>query len=108
MTPPNPRLRSAAWFGATGKQGFLHRAVKRMIGLPDHAFDGRPIIGICNTWSELNPCNGLLRDLAEHVKHGVWEAGGVPLEFPVTSLGEDTMRPTTMLLRNLVSMDVEE
>jgi L-arabonate dehydrase len=108
MTPSNPRLRSAAWFGATGKQGFLHRAVQRMIGLPDHAFDGRPIIGICNTWSELNPCNGLLRDLAEHVKHGVWEAGGVPLEFPVTSLGEDTMRPTTMLLRNLVSMDVEE
>jgi len=79
-----------------------------MIGLPDHSFDGRPIIGICNTWSELNPCNGRLRELAEHVKHGVWEAGGVPLEFPVTSLGEDTMRPTTMLLRNLASMDVEE
>jgi dihydroxy-acid dehydratase len=79
-----------------------------MIGLPDHAFDGRPIIGICNTWSELNPCNGLLRDLAQHVKHGVWEAGGVPLEFPALSLGEDTMRPTTMLLRNLASMDVEE
>jgi L-arabonate dehydrase len=108
MTPPNSKLRSAIWFGAAGKQGFLHRAVQRMIGLPEHAFDGRPIIGICNTWSELNPCNGLLRDLAEHVKHGVWEAGGVPLEFPVTSLGEDTMRPTTMLLRNLVSMDVEE
>jgi L-arabonate dehydrase len=108
MTAPELRLRSAAWFGATGKQGFLHRAVQRMMGLPDHVFDGRPIIGICNTWSELNPCNGQLRDLAEHVKHGVWEAGGVPLEFPVTSLGEDTMRPTTMLFRNLASMDVEE
>src|SRR5262249_6881130 len=65
-------------------------------------------IGICNTWSELNPCNGSLRQLAEHVKYGVWEAGGVPLEFPVMSLGEDTMRPTTMLFRNLLSMDVEE
>jgi dihydroxy-acid dehydratase len=82
--------------------------VQRAIGLPENAFDGRPIIGICNTWSELNPCNGLLRDVAQHVKHGVWEAGGVPLEFPALSLGEDTMRPTTMLLRNLASMDVEE
>jgi len=77
-------------------------------GLPDHVFDGRPIIGICNTWSELTPCNAGLRNLAEGVKRGVWEAGGVPLEFPVMSLGETQMKPTAMLFRNLLSMDVEE
>jgi dihydroxy-acid dehydratase len=77
-------------------------------GLPDHLFDGRPVIGICNTWSELTPCNAHFRRLAEHVKRGVYEAGGFPLEFPVMSLGETLMRPTTMLFRNLVSMDVEE
>jgi dihydroxy-acid dehydratase len=77
-------------------------------GLPQHLFDGRPVIGICNTWSELTPCNGHFRELADHVKRGVYEAGGFPLEFPVMSLGETLMRPTTMLFRNLVSMDVEE
>jgi L-arabonate dehydrase len=77
-------------------------------GLPDHLFDGRPVIGICNTWSELTPCNAHFRKIADHVKRGVYEAGGFPLEFPVMSLGETLMRPTTMLFRNLVSMDVEE
>jgi dihydroxy-acid dehydratase len=77
-------------------------------GLPSHLFDGRPVIGICNTWSELTPCNAHFRELAERVKRGVYEAGGFPLEFPVMSLGETLMRPTTMLFRNLVSMDVEE
>jgi len=77
-------------------------------GFPDHAFDGRPIIGICNTWSELTPCNSSLRDLAEGVKRGVWEAGGFPVEFPVMSLGETQMKPTAMLFRNLLAMDVEE
>jgi dihydroxy-acid dehydratase len=79
-----------------------------MRGYPPDVFDGRPIIGICNTWSELTPCNAHFRDLAERVKRGVWECGGLPLEFPVTSLGETNIRPTAMLLRNLVSMDVEE
>ena len=77
-------------------------------GYPHHLFDGRPVIGICNTWSELTPCNAHFRDLAEHVKRGVYEAGGFPLEFPVMSLGERNMRPTAMLFRNLASMDVEE
>jgi L-arabonate dehydrase len=76
--------------------------------MPADVFDGRPVIGICNTWSELTPCNAHFRDLAEHVKRGVWEAGGLPFEFPVTSTGETSVRPTAMLFRNLVSMDVEE
>lgn len=80
----------------------------RKQGLPDDVFDGRPVVGICNTWSELTPCNAHFRLIAERVKQGVWEAGGLPLEFPVTSLGESNMRPTAMLFRNLVSMDVEE
>jgi L-arabonate dehydrase len=79
-----------------------------MRGYPEDVFDGRPVIGICNTWSELTPCNAHFRDLAERVKRGVWEAGGFPLEFPVMSLGETNIRPTAMLYRNLVSMDVEE
>ena len=99
-------LRSAAWFARSDKDGFIHRSWMR--GYPPDVFDGRPIIGICNTWSELTPCNAHFRDLAERVKRGVWEAGGFPLEFPVTSLGETNIRPTAMLLRNLVSMDVEE
>ena len=99
-------LRSAAWFASTDKNGFIHRSWMR--GYPDDVFDGRPVIGICNTWSELTPCNSHFRELAERVKRGVWEAGGFPLEFPVTSLGETNIRPTAMLLRNLVSMDVEE
>ena len=77
-------------------------------GVPDHEFDGRPVIGICNTWSELTPCNAHFREIAESVRIGVYEAGGFPVEFPVTSPGEPIMRPTTMLFRNLASMDVEE
>ena len=99
---------SAAWFGKQDKDGFIHRSWMRNQGLPADVFDGRPVIGICNTWSELTPCNAHLRTLAEHVKRGVWEAGGLPLEFPVMSIGESNMRPTAMLFRNLVSMDVEE
>ena len=107
MAAEQGKLRSADWFGREDKGGFIHRSwMKR--GLPEHEFDGRPVIGICNTWSELTPCNIHFRDLAEAVKRGVYEAGGLPVEFPVTSLGEPIMRPTTMLFRNLASMDVEE
>src|SRR6266446_576752 len=88
--------RSAAWFGRRDKDGFIHRSWMKNQGLPDDVFDGRPVIGICNTWSELTPCNAHLRDLAERVKRGVWEAGGLPLEFPVMSTGETNMRPTAM------------
>jgi dihydroxy-acid dehydratase len=102
------KYRSAAWFGPADRDGFIHRSWMKNQGFPDDAFDGRPVIGICNTWSELTPCNAHFRELAEYVKRGVWEAGGFPLEFPVTSLGETLMRPTTMLFRNLASMDVEE
>ncbi|MEM7529859.1 MAG: IlvD/Edd family dehydratase [Pseudomonadota bacterium] len=104
----NGKLRSQAWFGGRDKTGFLHRTWMRNHGLTDEAFDGRPIIGICNTFSELTPCNAHFRELAEKVKRGVWQAGGVPLEFPVMSLGESNMRPSAMLFRNLASMDVEE
>src|SRR5579872_6819487 len=102
------KLRSAAWFGLQNRDGFIHRSWMKNQGLPDHLFDGRPVIGICDTWSELTPCNAHFRRIAEYVKRGVYEAGGFPLEFPVMSLGETLMRPTTMLFRNLVSMDVEE
>ena len=101
-------LRSRDWFGRTGKDGFIYRAWMKNQGLPSHEFDGRPVIGICNTWSELTPCNAHFRELAESVKHGVYEAGGFPVEFPVMSLGETLIKPTAMLYRNLVSMDVEE
>lgn len=104
----NRRLRSAEWFEGTGKNAFMYRSWMKSQGFPDDAFDGRPVIGICNTWSELTPCNAHLRDIAERVRRGVLEAGGLPLEFPVTSLGESVLRPTAMLLRNLASMDVEE
>jgi L-arabonate dehydrase len=102
------RYRSAAWFAKKDKDGFVHRSWMRNQGLPDHVFDGRPVIGICNTWSELTPCNAHFRQIADYVKRGVWEGGGLPLEFPVMSLGEGNIRPTAMLFRNLVSMDVEE
>ncbi|NBB98343.1 MAG: dihydroxy-acid dehydratase [Alphaproteobacteria bacterium] len=105
MTKPR---RSQNWYGKLDKDGFIHRSWMKNQGFPDHAFDGRPIIGICNTWSELTPCNSGLRLLAEAVKRGVWEAGGFPVEFPVTSLGETQMKPTAMLFRNLLAMDVEE
>jgi dihydroxy-acid dehydratase len=99
-------LRSQAWFSGQDRNAFIHRSWMR--GFPADEFDGRPVVGICNTFSELTPCNAHLRDLAEHVKRGVWEAGGLPLEFPVTSLGETNIRPTAMILRNLASIDVEE
>jgi len=102
------KLRSSAWFGGTGKNAWMHRSWMKNQGIPDDMFDGKPVIGICNTFSELTPCNAHLRQLAEHVKRGVYEAGGLPLEFPVMSLGESNLRPTAMLFRNLASMDVEE
>lgn len=101
-------LRSHNWFLREGPAGFGYRSRLKNQGTPDHMFDGRPVIGICNTWSELTPCNAHLRILAEQVKRGVIEAGGFPMEFPVMSLGETVMKPTTMLYRNLMSMDVEE
>ena len=102
------KRRSSLWYGNKDRDGFIHRSWMKNQGFPDNAFDGRPIIGICNTWSELTPCNSSLRDLAEGVKRGVWEAGGFPVEFPVVSLGETQMKPTAMLFRNLLAMDVEE
>jgi L-arabonate dehydrase len=101
-------LRSRGWFGKSGKDGFIYRAWMKNQGYPADEFEGRPVIGICNTFSELTPCNGHFRELAESVKRGVWEAGGFPLEFPVMSLGETLIKPTAMLYRNLASMDVEE
>lgn len=102
------KLRSGNWFGRSGKDGFIYRAWMKNQGIPDYEFNDKPIIGICNTWSELTPCNGHFRELAEAVKKGILEAGGYPLEFPVMSLGETLMKPTAMLYRNLASMDVEE
>ena len=102
------KRRSHAWYGGKDRDGFIHRSWMKNQGFPDHAFDGRPIIGICNTWSELTPCNSGLRGLDEGVRRGVWEAGGFPVEFPVMSLGETQMKPTAMLFRNLLAMDVEE
>jgi L-arabonate dehydrase len=102
------KLRSQEWYGRQDKMGFLYRSWMKNQGYPHDLFNGRPVIGICNTWSELTPCNGHFRELAEFVKRGVWEAGGFPLEFPVMSLGETQLRPTAMLFRNLASMDVEE
>lgn len=100
--------RSSEWFGKKGKMGFLYRSWMKNQGIPDDMFDGRPVIGICNTWSELTPCNAHLRDIAEAVKKGVLEAGGFPVEFPIMSLGETLLKPTAMLFRNLASMDAEE
>ena len=103
-----PSRRSQEWFGGTGRNGFIHRSWMRNQGFAPDVFDGRPVIGIATTWSELTPCNAHLRAVAEAVKRGVWEAGGLPLEFPVMSLGEPMMRPTTMLYRNLLAMEAEE
>ena len=102
------RFRSGDTYGKLDRDGFIHRSWMKSEGLPEDVFDGRPVIGICNTWSELTPCNAHLRDIAEHVKRGVWETGGLPLEFPAMSLGETQMRPTAMLFRNLLAMEVEE
>lgn len=108
MSKQKRRYRSQDAYGKNDKDGFIHRSWMLAQGFPEDVFDGRPIIGICNTWSEITPCNSNLRELADYVKRGVWESGGLPLEFPVTSLGETQMRPTAMLFRNLLSMDVEE
>jgi L-arabonate dehydrase len=105
---PQRRLRSTAWFDGHGLDPFLHRAWLKTEGFRDESFRGRPVIGICNSWSELVTCNAHLRDLAEAVKRGVFQAGGFPLEFPVMAPGEALMKPTTMLYRNLMAMDVEE
>ncbi len=102
------KLRSSDWFGRSGKDGFIYRAWMKNQGIPSDSFRGKPVIGICNTWSELTPCNAHFRELAESVRRGVLEAGGFPVEFPVMSLGETLMKPTAMLFRNLASMDVEE
>lgn len=104
----NKDLRSQDWFGKEGKDGFIYRSWIKNQGYPAHQFKGKPVIGICNTWSEVTPCNGHFRELAQVVKNGVYEAGGFPLEFPVMSLGETIIRPTAMLYRNLASMSVEE
>ena len=101
-------LRSSAWFSRQDKNGFYYRSWLKNRGIPQDQFDGRPVIGICNTWSELTPCNTHFKTIADHVRWGILEAGGFPLEFPVMSLGETLMRPTAMLYRNLASMDVEE
>jgi dihydroxy-acid dehydratase len=101
-------LRSTQWFGRKGKDGFIYRAWMKNQGIPDYEFNQKPVIGICNTWSELTPCNAHFRELAESVKRGISEAGGFPVEFPVMSLGETLIKPTAMLYRNLASMDVEE
>jgi len=103
-----PRLRSAQWFARQDIYGFIYRSWLKNRGIPQDQFEGRPVIGICNTWSDLVPCNSHFRTVAEHVRAGVLEAGGFPMEFPVMSLGESLLRPTAMLYRNLASMDVEE
>ncbi|SAI24212.1 dihydroxy-acid dehydratase [Bordetella ansorpii] len=108
MSISKRKLRSTEWFGTADKNGFMYRSWMKNQGIPSHAFDGRPVIGICNTWSELTPCNAHFRKIADHVKRGVYEAGGFPVEFPVFSNGESNLRPTAMLTRNLAAMDVEE
>src|SRR6476620_7360749 len=105
---PPRKLRSAEWFGRHDRDALVHRSWMKNQGIPHDQFDGRPVIGICNTWSEATPCNAHFRELAEHVRRGVLDAGGFPLEFPVMSLGETLMRPTTMLFLNQCAMDVEE
>src|SRR5436309_4895146 len=104
----NSKLRSRDWFGRDDLWGMSHRAYLRAEGFTGQVFDGKPVVGICNSWSELTTCNAHLRQVADAVKRGVWAAGGFPLEFPTISLGEVLMRPTTMMFRNLMAMDVEE
>ncbi len=107
-SPAASPLRSTSWFAAQGRAGMIYRSWLRAEGFTPDVFDGRPVIGIANSWSELTPCNVHLRGVAEAVKRGVWQAGGFPLEFPTMSLGETLMRPTAMLFRNLMAMEVEE
>jgi L-arabonate dehydrase len=108
MSGDGHQRRSSGWFGGLDKVGLFHRSWMKAEGFPPDLFDGRPVVGICSTWSELTPCNAGMRELAERVKRGVYEAGGLPLEFPVMSLGESNMRPSPMMFRNLASMEVEE
>src|SRR6201991_3467611 len=108
MTKEKRPLRSAQWFGTADKNGMMYRSWMKNQGIPEHEFQGKPIIGICNTWSELTPCNAHFRELADRARRGVFEAGGYPVEFPVFSNGESNLRPTAMFTRNLASMDVEE
>ena len=105
---PKRNLRSQAWFGVHDRDAIVHRSWMKNQGIPHDQFEGRPVIGICNTWSQATPCNAHFRELAQHVRDGVLDAGGFPIEFPVMSLGETLMRPTTMLFRNQAAMDVEE
>jgi dihydroxy-acid dehydratase len=107
-TPARKPLRSTRSYGKLDRDGFIHRSWMKGTGVPEDVFDGRPVIGIANTWSELVTCQVGLRQLADHVKRGVWEAGGFPIEFPAMSLPETQMRPTAMLYRNLLAMEVEE
>jgi dihydroxy-acid dehydratase len=104
----NSLRRSSSWFAATGRSGMVYRSWMRNQGFGPQVFDGRPVIGIATTWSELAPCNAHLHRLAEAVKRGVWQAGGFPLEFPVLATGETLMRPTAMFYRNLLAMEAEE
>ena len=108
MSDEHSNLRSQEWFGRNDKLGFIHRSWLRSEGFPSSVFSGKPVIGICNSWSEMTNCNAHLRQVAEAVKRGVWSAGGFPLEFPTISLGEPFMRPSSMMFRNLMAMDVEE
>ena len=101
-------LRSQTWFASHDRDALVHRSWMKNQGMPHDQFDGRPVIGICNTWSQATPCNAHFRELAAHVRDGILDAGGFPIEFPVMSLGETLMRPTTMLFRNQTAMDVEE
>jgi dihydroxy-acid dehydratase len=100
-------VRSQGWYGGEGRDPFIHRAWMRR-GVPDHAFDGRPQIAIANTASDLTPCNMHFNEVADYVKQGVWEAGGVPVNLPVVSLGETVVKPTAMLWRNMAAMAIEE
>ena len=102
------RLRSQDWFEGSSKDAIYHRGWMKNQGLPHDLFDGRPVIGILNTWSELTPCNAHLDALAEKVKHGVYEAGGFPVEVPVFSASESAFRPTAMMFRNLAALSIEE
>src|SRR5215510_5561105 len=108
MAKRKGKLRSTVWFGSHDRDALVHRSWMKNQGIPHDQFDGRPVIGICNTWSQATPCNAHFRELAQHVRDGVLDAGGFPIEFPVMSLGETLMRPTTMLFRNQAAMDVEE
>ena len=102
------RLRSQEWYGGTSRDVIYHRGWMKNQGYPHDLFDGRPVIGILNTWSDMTPCNGHLRELAEKVKAGIWEAGGFPMEVPVFSASENTFRPTAMMYRNLAALAIEE